>query len=78
MLCEMPFDSDLSGLGIFLQMRISLPDTVYQTLKDAGSAFCSYQLAGILSPKIVTTDFVYCSGRGLSGPARKVFRVLPW
>ncbi|MBE0577704.1 MAG: DUF72 domain-containing protein [Desulfuromonadales bacterium] len=34
-------------------------DEVYQLLENAGAAFCIYDLAGRVSPKIVTTDFVY-------------------
>jgi uncharacterized protein YecE (DUF72 family) len=32
---------------------------IYQTLSDHDAAFCIYHLAGLLSPKEVTTDFVY-------------------
>lgn len=32
---------------------------VYKLLEEAGAAFCIYELAGVLSPKAVTADFVY-------------------
>jgi uncharacterized protein YecE (DUF72 family) len=34
-------------------------DRVYQALSEKGAAFCMYDLAGRLSPKEVTADFVY-------------------
>jgi uncharacterized protein YecE (DUF72 family) len=34
-------------------------DRVYQALGEKGAAFCMYDLAGRLSPKEVTADFVY-------------------
>lgn len=34
-------------------------DQVYQILKDAGAASCIYDLAGQLSPEIVTAGFIY-------------------
>jgi uncharacterized protein YecE (DUF72 family) len=39
---------------------------IYSLLHGAGAAFCIYQLAGVLSPKEVTADFVYIR---LHGPA---------
>jgi uncharacterized protein YecE (DUF72 family) len=34
-------------------------ETVYRLLEGAGAAFCIYHLAGTLSPKEITSDFVY-------------------
>jgi len=34
-------------------------DRVYEALNKAGAAFCIYDLAGRLSPKKVTADFIY-------------------
>ena len=42
-------------------------DQVYGALKEAGAAFCIYDLAGQLSPVITTTDFVYLR---LHGPGQ--------
>ncbi|MFP4112920.1 MAG: DUF72 domain-containing protein [Spirochaetota bacterium] len=46
-------------------------DRVYDLLRDHGAAFCIYHLAGHLSPKVVTADFVYVrlhgAGAGYEG-----------
>jgi len=34
-------------------------EAVYDLLKDYGAAFCIFELAGLLSPMISTTDFIY-------------------
>jgi uncharacterized protein YecE (DUF72 family) len=34
-------------------------DRIYKALREAGAAFCIYDLAGRLSPKETTADFVY-------------------
>lgn len=41
---------------------------VFDILKDRGCAFCIYHLAGFLSPRVVTTDFIYIR---LHGPGKK-------
>jgi uncharacterized protein YecE (DUF72 family) len=42
-------------------------DRVYSLLQEAGAAFCIYQLAGKMSPKEVTADFVYVRLHGPGG-----------
>lgn len=42
-------------------------DRTYQALNEVGAAFCIYELAGRLSPKEVTADFVYIR---LHGPGQ--------
>jgi len=39
-----------------------------QALEEQGAAFCIYELAGRLSPKEITTDFVYIRLHGPQGP----------
>jgi uncharacterized protein YecE (DUF72 family) len=34
-------------------------DSVYELLEQYNAAFCIYQLAGRISPKTITTDFIY-------------------
>lgn len=41
---------------------------IYELLQDHGAAFCIYELAGTVSPKEVTTDFVYIRLHGPNGP----------
>jgi uncharacterized protein YecE (DUF72 family) len=43
-------------------------DEVYDALAEKNAAFCIYELAGLLSPKEVTADFVYIR---LHGPGEK-------
>jgi uncharacterized protein YecE (DUF72 family) len=43
---------------------------VYRLLEGYGVAFCIYELAGLLSPRRVTADFVYVR---LHGPTRKKY-----
>jgi uncharacterized protein YecE (DUF72 family) len=43
----------------------------YEGLSKHGAAFCIYELAGLLSPKEVTTDFVYIR---LHGPDEEPYR----
>jgi uncharacterized protein YecE (DUF72 family) len=43
-------------------------EKVYKILKDAGIAFCIYELEGHRSPEVVTSDFVYIR---LHGPGNK-------
>jgi uncharacterized protein YecE (DUF72 family) len=43
----------------------------YESLSKHGAAFCIYDLAGLLSPKEVTADFVYIR---LHGPAEEPYR----
>jgi uncharacterized protein YecE (DUF72 family) len=45
-------------------------EEVYEALRAAGAAFCIYDLAGKLSPKIVTAPFVYVRLHGPNGPYR--------
>jgi len=42
-------------------------DRIYDALKQAGAAFCMYDLAGRRSPKRVTADFIYIR---LHGPGK--------
>ncbi|MBN2397463.1 MAG: DUF72 domain-containing protein [Deltaproteobacteria bacterium] len=42
-------------------------DEIYQILANRGAAFCIYHLAGYLSPKEVTADFVYVRLHGPGG-----------
>jgi len=42
-------------------------DRTYELLAKRGAAFCIYHLAGCLSPKEVTTDFVYVRLHGPEG-----------
>ncbi len=44
---------------------------VYELLKNQNIAFCIYQLAGILSPREVTADFIYIR---LHGPAAQAYQ----
>ena len=46
-------------------------DDIYRLLEKAGAAFCIYQLAGRISPKEVTADFVYVR---LHGPRGEAYR----
>jgi uncharacterized protein YecE (DUF72 family) len=32
---------------------------VYDALTEMGAAFCSFEVAGVVSPKVITTDFIY-------------------
>ncbi len=41
---------------------------IYRILEEYGAAFCIYELAGQLSPRIVTADFVYVRLHGPGGP----------
>jgi len=41
---------------------------IHAALREAGAAFCIYDLAGDLSPKEVTADFVYIRLHGPEGP----------
>lgn len=34
-------------------------ETVYAVLRDAGAAFCPFDLAGLRGPRVATADFVY-------------------
>jgi len=43
----------------------------YEMMSKHGAAFCIYELAGLLSPKEVTTDFIYIR---LHGPAEQPYR----
>lgn len=43
-------------------------DKTYRILKEQGAAFCIYELAGTLSPKPLTADFVYVRLHGPQGP----------
>jgi uncharacterized protein YecE (DUF72 family) len=43
----------------------------YEMMSKHGVAFCIYELAGLLSPKEVTTDFIYIR---LHGPAEEPYR----
>jgi uncharacterized protein YecE (DUF72 family) len=45
-------------------------EEVYEALRAAEAAFCIYDLAGKLSPKIVTAPFVYVRLHGPDGPYR--------
>ncbi len=40
----------------------------YQALAEHGAAFCIYDLAGRLSPKEITADFIYIRLHGPNGP----------
>lgn len=42
-------------------------DRIYRCLRERGAAFCIYDLAGRLSPKAVTADFIYIR---LHGPGK--------
>jgi uncharacterized protein YecE (DUF72 family) len=42
----------------------------YELLRGYGAAFCIYELDGFLSPREVTTDFVYIRLHGPGGPYR--------
>ncbi len=42
-------------------------DETFQALADRGAAFCIYDIAGYLSPKEVTADFVYLRLHGPDG-----------
>lgn len=46
-------------------------EEIYQLLSEYNVAFCIYQLAGTLSPREVTADFVYVR---LHGPAREAYQ----
>jgi uncharacterized protein YecE (DUF72 family) len=46
-------------------------EEVYDSLGKAGAAFCIYQFAGLLSPSVVTADFVYLR---LHGPSPMAYR----
>ena len=43
-------------------------DITYRILRDHGAAFCIYELAGTLSPKEITADFIYLRLHGPKGP----------
>lgn len=43
---------------------------VYEALKKHNAAFCIYDLNGIVSPKIITADFIYIRLHGPDGPYR--------
>ncbi len=43
---------------------------VYRELERSGCAFCQYQLGEVVSPRVVTADFVYIRLHGPSGPYR--------
>lgn len=43
---------------------------VYDMLGDYGVAFCMYDFDGVLSPKKITTDFIYIRLHGPDGPYR--------
>jgi uncharacterized protein YecE (DUF72 family) len=43
-------------------------DETYRILSEHGAAFCIYDLAGTLSPKEVTADFIYVRLHGPDGP----------
>ncbi len=42
-------------------------DHTHQALADSGVAFCIYEFAGYLSPRVVTADFVYIRLHGPEG-----------
>jgi uncharacterized protein YecE (DUF72 family) len=42
-------------------------DPVYKLLEHYNAAFCIYQLAGLLSPKTITADFIYVRLHGPDG-----------
>lgn len=44
-----------------------LNDTAYRLLREHGAAFCIYELAGRISPREVTADFVYIRLHGPGG-----------
>ena len=48
--------------------RSWLNDKTYEMLSEHDAAFCIYELAGFLSPREVTTDFVYVRLHGPGGP----------
>lgn len=48
--------------------RTWFDDAVYDALQEYGAAFCIYDLAGEISPKEVTADFVYIRLHGPGGP----------
>ena len=43
-------------------------DEVYSLMKGSNIAFCIYELAGLITPDIITADFVYVR---LHGPGNK-------
>jgi uncharacterized protein YecE (DUF72 family) len=43
-------------------------DKIYWILKEHGAAFCIYELAGTLSPKEITAEFIYVRLHGPKGP----------
>jgi len=43
-------------------------EEVYSLLKDYSCAFCIYEFDRVLSPHVITTDFVYIRLHGPSGP----------
>ena len=45
-------------------------EEVYSALSASGAAFCIYDLDGVLSPKEITSDFVYIRLHGPGGPYR--------
>ncbi len=45
-----------------------LHDQTYAALARQGAAFCIYDLAGFLSPRVITADFVYVRLHGPGGP----------
>ena len=46
----------------------------YEALTDHGVAFCIYELAGLLSPKEVTADFIYIRLHGPEGAYRGQYK----
>jgi uncharacterized protein YecE (DUF72 family) len=47
-----------------------LVQETYDALSDAGASFCIYDLAGSLSPKVITSGVVYIRLHGPDGPYR--------
>jgi len=45
-----------------------LEEDIYLLLKDYKCAFCIYEFGDIISPHVITTDFVYVRLHGPSGP----------
>jgi len=48
-------------------------DDVYDVLRQTGSGFCIYDLAGSTSPAVVTSDLVYIRLHGPDGPYRGLY-----
>ena len=48
-------------------------DSVYETLREFGAGFCMYDLAGSMSPTVVTADLVYLRLHGPGGPYQGLY-----